>query len=68
MQIRRVSKHKGAGDTIEAVLKTLYADKIAEAIARGVGADDCGCEERKNQLNNPDLLINKLLYGTGKDS
>jgi hypothetical protein len=49
MQIRRVSKHKGVGDTVEAVLKTLYADKIAEAIAKGVGADDkvVGLEKAK---------------------
>jgi hypothetical protein len=68
MQIKVIKKHKGIGDSIAAVSKVLYADKIAEAIARGIGTDDCGCEERKNQLNNPDLLINKLLYGTGKDS
>jgi hypothetical protein len=64
MQIKVIKKHKGIGDSIAAVSKVLYADKIAEVIAKGVGADDCGCEARQEALNNPDLLINKLLYGS----
>lgn len=68
MQVRLIKKHKGVGDTIAAVAKIVYADKIAQAIANGIGAEDCGCSQRQESLNNPDLLINKLLYGTGKDS
>lgn len=64
MQIRVIKKHKGLGDSIAAVAKSVYADKIAEAIAKGVGAEDCGCAKRQEALNNPDLLINKLLYGS----
>lgn len=67
MQISVIRKHKGIGDTVEAVAKAVYADKIAEAIAKGVGAEDCGCKKRRDSLNNPDLLINKLLYGTKQD-
>jgi len=62
MQIIR--KHKGLGDTIEAVAKVIHADKVAEMIANGVGLEDCGCSKRKENLNNPDLLINKILYGS----
>lgn len=68
MQVRLIKKHKGVGDTIAAVAKAVYADKIAEAIAEGVGAEDCGCSKRQEAMNNPDLLINKLLYGTRQDS
>lgn len=68
MQIRIIKKHKGLGDSIEAVAKAVYADKIAEAIAKGIGADNCGCSGRKEALNDPNLLINKLLYGTREDS
>lgn len=64
MQIRVIKKHKGLGDSIAAVSKSVYADKIAEAIAKAVGAEDCGCAKRQEALNNPDLLINKLLYGS----
>jgi hypothetical protein len=67
MQISVIRKHKGIGDTIEAVAKAVYADKMAEAIANGIGAEDCGCEKRKDSLNNPGLLINKLLYGSKQD-
>lgn len=67
MQIKVFGKHKGFGDTVEALAKAVYADKIAEAIARGVGAEDCGCNGRKEELNNPDLLVNKLFYGVRKD-
>jgi hypothetical protein len=65
MQIIR--KHKGLGDTVEAVAKAIYADKIAEAIAQGVGAEDCGCAARKEKLNDPELWINKIMYGSKQD-
>ncbi len=65
MQIIR--KHKGLGDTVEAVAKAVYADKIADAIAQGVGAEDCGCGARKEKLNDPELWINKILYGSKQD-
>lgn len=68
MQIRVIKKHKGLGDTVEAMAKAVYADKIAEAIAKGVGVEDCGCGARKEKLNDPDLFINKILYGTKQDS
>lgn len=67
MQIRVIKKHKGLGDTIASVAKAVYADKIAEAIAKGAGAEDCGCAKRQESLNDPELLINKLLYGSRQD-
>jgi len=64
MQIRKISKAKGLGDTVENVLKAIYIDKIADAISNGLGVDDCGCSKRKDALNNPNLFINKKFYGT----
>lgn len=68
MQIRLIKKHKGVGDTIESVLKTTGVHYIANAIKNGDPEKPCEpCKKRKANLNNPDLLINKMLYGTGKN-
>lgn len=69
MQIRLIKKHKGVGDTIESVLKTTGVHYIANAIKNGDPHEPCvPCQKRKESLNNPDLLINKMLYGTGENS
>ena len=69
MQIRLIKKHKGLGDTVESLAKLTGMNHVADAIAKGVGAEDCGCGARKDTLNNPDLLINKMFYGSDrKDS
>jgi hypothetical protein len=69
MQIRLIKRHKGVGDTIESVLKTTGVHYIANAIQNGDINQPCRpCEKRKEDLNNPDLFINKMLYGTGKNS
>lgn len=68
MQIRLIKKHKGVGDTIESVLKTTGVHYIANAIKNGDPNEPCKpCQKRKDNLNNPDLLINKMLYGTGEN-
>lgn len=58
MQVIR--SHKGLGDTVEFLLQKTgiaYAVKMA---ASSVGITDCGCEKRKEILNeNP---ISKALY------
>jgi hypothetical protein len=54
-------KSKGLGDTIEKITTVTGIKKVAEAISRATG-DNCGCEERKQRLNNPDLLVNKVFY------
>jgi len=38
---------KGLGDSVEKVLKATGIDKVAKKIL----GDDCGCEERKQKLN-----------------
>lgn len=52
-----LKKHKGFGDTIAAVASAIGIEKT----------EGCGCKERQDSLNNPDLLINKLFYGTKQD-
>lgn len=56
---------KGLGDTIEKITMATGIKKVVEAVAHSVDAD-CGCEERKRKLNNPNLLVNKLFYNENK--
>ena len=44
-------KSKGLGDTIAKITHALGIDILAEKVAHAVGKEDCGCEERKNILN-----------------
>lgn len=49
--IQVIKKHKGLGDTVEFLLERTgiaYAVKMA---AQAVGVEDCGCEGRKEYLN-----------------
>jgi hypothetical protein len=57
-----LKKHKGLGDTVAAVTAATGIKALVESIT-----EDCGCQERQASLNNPDLLINKLFYGTKQD-
>jgi hypothetical protein len=54
-------KSKGLGDTIEKITTATGIKKVVDAVANATGKD-CGCNKRKENLNNPDLLINKVLY------
>jgi hypothetical protein len=63
MQVRILKAHRGIGDSIEAAIKVAKIDKVVGAITSAVGIQDCGCDKRKEKLNNPDLLINKIFYG-----
>jgi hypothetical protein len=42
---------KGFGDTIAKVTNFFGIDKVAEAIAKLAGAEGCGCNERREMLN-----------------
>lgn len=41
----------GLGDTIASVTHFFKLDKVAEAVAKLVGAEGCGCKERQEYLN-----------------
>lgn len=55
-------KIEGFGDEIARVTKKLGLDKVAEKVAKIAGKKDCNCNKRQNQLNNSDLLVNKIFY------
>jgi hypothetical protein len=42
---------QGLGDTIARFTAATRIDKLAQRIAKAVGAKDCGCAERKELLN-----------------
>jgi hypothetical protein len=42
---------QGLGDTIARFTAATRIDKLAERIAKAVGAKDCGCNERRQLLN-----------------
>ena len=44
-------KSKGFGDTIAKFTHATGLDKAADAIARAMGKDDCGCNKRRKTLN-----------------
>ena len=54
-------KSKGLGDTIEKITAATGIKKVVEKVANTTGKD-CGCNKRKEVLNNPNLLINKTFY------
>lgn len=59
-------KVEGFGDEIARVTKKLGLDQVVEHVAKVAGKKDCGCQKRQKQLNNPDLLVNKIFYGKNK--
>lgn len=54
-------KSKGLGDTIEKITAATGIKKVVEKVSKATGKE-CGCNKRKENLNNPDLLINKTFY------
>jgi len=55
-------QERGIGDTILNFNKKIGVAHMADAIAKLSGYEDCGCEERAEALNDPNLLINKIFY------
>ena len=44
-------KSKGFGDTIAKITHATGLDKVADAVAKAAGAEDCGCNKRRKTLN-----------------
>jgi hypothetical protein len=55
-------KSKGLGDTIDKFTTKTGIKKAVEVISGAVGIENCGCDGRKEKLNNPNLIINKTFY------
>jgi hypothetical protein len=54
-------KSQGLGDTIEKVTTATGIKKAVEFVTKKSGKE-CGCNARKEKLNDPNLLVNKILY------
>jgi hypothetical protein len=50
---------KGLGDAIEKITTATGIKKVVGTVSKAVGKD-CGCGKRKEALNNPNLLVNKM--------
>ena len=44
-------KSKGLGDTVEKITKATGITRIIDAINKARGVKDCGCNKRKQTLN-----------------
>jgi len=54
-------KSQGLGDTIEKITAATGIKKVVENVSKASGKE-CGCAARKEKLNDPNLLVNKILY------
>jgi hypothetical protein len=52
------------GDTIEKITSATGIKKVVDVVSAATDVD-CGCPKRKEALNNPNLLINKIFYKNG---
>lgn len=50
-KINENQESKGLGDTIAKVTHSVGLDKVAESVAKAVGKEDCGCNKRRDMLN-----------------
>ena len=55
-------KSRGLGDIIDKFTTKTGIKKAVKVISEAVGIDDCGCDKRKENLNSPNLIINKTFY------
>jgi hypothetical protein len=53
-------KAQGVGDTIAKITNFFGIDKIADAVAKLAGAKGCGCDERRQILNELFPYDNKI--------
>lgn len=57
-----IKRHKGLGDTVAAITKATGIAALVDA-----AIEDCGCGKRQEAWNDPDLLVNRIFYGTKQD-
>lgn len=50
-QLNENQESKGLGDTIAKVTHAVGLDRVAETVAKAVGKEDCGCNKRREMLN-----------------
>ena len=54
---------QGLGDTIAKFTHATGLDVVADKVAKALGAEDCGCNRRREKLN--ELIPFNLLYNDG---
>lgn len=59
-------KDRGLGDTVERFTKATGIKKVVEKVSEVTGFD-CGCEERRERMNDPNILVNKIFYKNKKN-
>ena len=64
--IQVIKKQKGLGDTIAFLTERTGIAYAVKMTSEALGVD-CGCEKRKGDLNDPNLLINKIFYGSKRE-
>ena len=50
-QLNENQESKGLGDTIAKITNAVGIDKVAQSVAKAVGKEDCGCNKRRQKLN-----------------
>lgn len=50
-----------AGDLVSAAANRLGADRVAQWVAKRLGARDCGCESRRKAMNRMDATLRRYL-------
>jgi|TARA_B110000211_G_scaffold100455_1_gene116915 hypothetical protein len=55
-------KSKGLGDSIEKITKATGIKNVVDAVNKARGVKDCGCNKRKNTLNNMFPYASKFPY------
>jgi hypothetical protein len=58
---QKFNQMNGLGDTIEKITTATGIKKAVDTVSKVTGRE-CGCGRRKEKLNNPDLLVNKVFY------
>lgn len=46
-----IENSKGLGDTIAKITHATGLDVVAESVAKALGKEDCGCNRRREKLN-----------------
>lgn len=51
MKKQTKKKSKGLGDTVAKITEATGLDKLAKKLSKLAGKEDCGCERRREKLN-----------------
>jgi len=58
-------KPHGLGDMIELITTATGIKAVVNKVSQVTGKP-CGCPEKKEMLNNPDLTVNKIFFKVGQ--